>query len=280
MRACPSCLYIHRSSPGSGALPSSESLPPARQPQVWNFASQGLLNVALLFTDAMRASFITQTAIVLTPLISSLRGQRVSRMTWVGCAFALAGVASLAGDTGGSAAAAATAGLNFGDCLALGGAATYSLYIFRLSELGAKGLSTDLTQAVKTVVLAFLYLAWVATDAFGAMSKGLAMVSLWPGWQSTLAWGVLAYSAIVPGAIADVAQGRGQSKLGATESQVLLSAEPLWTATISMLILGERMGATAPHARARAQRAAPTSPVSSRQALCVYRADLFASVSV
>lgn len=94
-------------------------------PQIWNFASQGLLNVSLLFTDAMRASFITQTAIVLTPVISSLRGQKVSKMTWVGCAFALAGVASLASDTGGQAAAAAATvakGLNIGDCLALGGA--------------------------------------------------------------------------------------------------------------------------------------------------------------
>lgn len=213
---------------------------------MWNFASQGLLNVSLLFTDAMRASFITQTAIVLTPVISSLRGQKVSRMTWVGCAFALAGVASLASDTGGHAAAAAASaarGLNVGDMLALGGAATYSLYIFRLSELGARGLSTDLTQAVKTMVLAVLYLLWASTDAFGALSKGLALRTLWPGCASALAWGVLLYSAVVPGAIADVAQGRGQSKLGATESQVLLSAEPLWTATISMLILGERMGA-------------------------------------
>ena len=87
-----------------------------------------------------------------------------------------------------------------------GGDLKYSLYILRLSELGAQGLSTDLTQAVKTMVLAGLYLAWAAVDAVNATARGAQLVSLWPaGWTSALAWGVLAYSAVVPGAIADVA---------------------------------------------------------------------------
>lgn len=88
------------------------------------------------------------------------------------------------------------------------GAVSYSLYIFRLSELGAKGLSTDLTQAVKTFVLAGLYLIWTGVDAAAVLAKGGSLLSMWPNWTSTLAWGILAYSAIVPGALADIMQAR------------------------------------------------------------------------
>ena len=213
---------------------------------LWNFLSQGLLNVALLYTDAMRVSFIAQTAIVLTPLLAASRGQPVRAVTWLGCLVALLGVGLLASDGGAAAAAAASAGAGFrvtaGDALALGGAATSSLYIFRIGEMGKKGLSTDLTQGVKVILLGFLYSLWAAFDGARLVSAGGSLLQLWPGWTSWLGWGVLFYSALVPGALADVLQARGQAKVGAAEAQVLLGAEPLWTAVLGILLLHERLG--------------------------------------
>jgi drug/metabolite transporter (DMT)-like permease len=248
---------------------------------LWNFLSQGLLNIALLYTDAMRVSFIAQariarvcaaacatatalrvrlcadaprraraqTAIVLTPLIAASQGQAVRRSTWAACAVALAGVALLASDGGGAAAGAAAAAaapalrLSLGDALALGGAVTSSLYIYRISELGKRGLSNDLTQAVKVAIIAALYCVWALVDGARLVAAGGAFVALWPGWRSALAWGVLAYSAVVPGALADVLQARGQARVEAAEAQVLLGAEPLWTAVLGMALLHERLGA-------------------------------------
>jgi drug/metabolite transporter (DMT)-like permease len=213
---------------------------------LWNFLSQGLLNVALLYTDAMRVSFIAQTAIVLTPLLAASRGQPVRAVTWLGCLVALLGVGLLASDGGAAAAAAASAGAGFrvtaGDALALGGAATSSLYIFRIGEMGKKGLSTDLTQGVKVILLGFLYSLWAAFDGARLVSAGGSLLQLWPGWTSWLGWAVLFYSALVPGALADVLQARGQAKVGAAEAQVLLGAEPLWTAVLGILLLHERLG--------------------------------------
>ena len=216
---------------------------------LWNFLSQGLLNIALLYTDAMRVSFIAQTAIVLTPLIAAAMGQAVRKTVWLGCALALAGVGLLASD-GGAAATSAAAGAGFrlslGDGLALGGAATSSLYIYRIGEMGKQGLSSDLTQAVKVALIGALYCVWAAADGARLLSSGAASTwaaALWPGWRSGLAWLVLAYSALVPGALADVLQARGQAKVSAAEAQVLLGAEPLWTAVLGMALLGERLGA-------------------------------------
>jgi drug/metabolite transporter (DMT)-like permease len=217
---------------------------------LWNFLSQGLLNIALLYTDAMRVSFIAQTAIVLTPLIAAAAGQAVRKTVWFGCLLALCGVGLLASDGGGTAAAAAASSpgfrLSLGDGLALGGAATSSLYIYRIGEMGKQGLSSDLTQAVKVALIGALYCVWAAVDGARLISSGAASTwaaALWPGWRSGLAWLVLAYSALVPGALADVLQARGQKKVSAAEAQVLLGAEPLWTAVLGMALLGERLGA-------------------------------------
>jgi len=215
---------------------------------LWNFLSQGLLNVALLYTDAMRVSFIAQTAIVLTPLIAACAGQAVRKTVWFGCALALCGVGLLASDGGAAAtSAAASTGfrLSLGDALALGGAATSSLYIYRIGEMSKRGLSSDLTQAVKVAIIGALYVVWAVADGARLVSSGAAATwaaALWPGWRSGLAWAVLAYSALVPGALADVLQARGQTKVSAAEAQVLLGAEPLWTAVLGMALLGERLG--------------------------------------
>ena len=214
---------------------------------LWNFLSQGLLNIALLYTDAMRVSFIAQTAIVLTPLIAAAAGQAVRKTVWFGCALALCGVGLLACDGGGAAtSAAASAGfrLSLGDALALGGAATSSLYIYRIGEMGKQGLSSDLTQAVKVALIGALYCVWAAVDGARLVSSGAASgwaAALWPGVASGTAWAALVYSGAVPGALADVLQARGQARVSAAEAQVLLAAEPLFTAVLGVALLGERM---------------------------------------
>jgi hypothetical protein len=44
---------------------------------VWNFGAQTLLNLGLLSTESTRASFLTQSSVVLTPIISMFAGQQV-----------------------------------------------------------------------------------------------------------------------------------------------------------------------------------------------------------
>lgn len=211
-----------------------------------NFSFQALLNLAVLHTDATRASFIFQGAVVFTPLLASASGQPVAPRTWAGAGLAAVGVALLALDGAAGGALAAGSSLNVGDGLSLAAAALYSVYILRMSALGAQGLSTDLTQALKCACMGLLYLLWFLRDlsqaGTGVSLQGAA--ALWPGWTSAVAWAALAYSAVVPGALADVMQARGQSRVGAAEAQVLLSAEPLWTALLSVCLLGETLSPT------------------------------------
>ena len=211
---------------------------------LWNLVAQGACNVALLFTDATRVSFLTQASIAFTPVLVSLSGDRVGAVTWAGCFLAIAGVVLLGFDGGevAAGAAAAAAGLNLGDVIALIGAASYSLYIFRIGVFAKKGLPGNLTQAWKTVILSVLYLGWAAADCFAYVANPAGVAAPWAGWQNPAAWFVLIFTAVVPGYFADVCQAKGQESVDASESQVLLAGEPLFAAVMGAIALGESLG--------------------------------------
>jgi drug/metabolite transporter (DMT)-like permease len=212
---------------------------------LWNLLAQGACNVALLFTDATRVSFLTQASIAFTPVLVSMSGDRVGKITWAGCALAVAGVALLGMDGGGGevvAGAAAAGGVNLGDVIALIGAASYSMYIFRIGNFAKQNLPGNLTQAWKTVVLSVLYLGWAAFDLVAHVLDPSKFASPWAGWQNPVAWAILIFTAVVPGYLADVCQAKGQESVDAAESQVLLAGEPLFAAVMGAVLLGERLG--------------------------------------
>jgi len=211
----------------------------------WNLGAQGLLNAGLLFTEASRASFLTQTSVVLTPVLSLAFGEKIGGNVWAACVLALVGVVTIANaESGAAAASAATTsigGLNLGDVLCLGGAASWSMYILRLARFASAGVPSMALQAYKTIILAGMYGMWVVYDA----SVGGSVVALWAGAASVAAWLIIAYSAIGPGAVADVMQAQAQEKVKASQANVILSAEPLFAALLGVLILGETLPAAA-----------------------------------
>jgi drug/metabolite transporter (DMT)-like permease len=241
------------SSTSSSSSPFSAFLFAGIELAFWNFLAQGLLNIGLLSTTSARASFLTQTSVVITPVLSRLIGQRVAPKVWIACGLALVGLTILAAAGGPVAAAAVSGGLsiqsmmNFstGDWLVLGGALSWSLYLLRLSNLGPKFDEINL-QFVKTTLLAVFYTLWlVAVPVLG--SAGLSAttaVTTTPGttfgWLMSGSAGLfLLYSAMGPGTIADVLQQQGQKQLSASEANVILSMEPVFAALCAWLILGE-----------------------------------------
>jgi len=206
---------------------------------VWNFGAQGMLNAGLLFTDATRASFLTQTSVVLTPVVSALAGERPTPAVWVGCALALVGVVVLSVSDSGAAMAshAAAGGLNLGDLLCLGGSLSWSMYIFRVGRIARRGLAAGPLQAWKNVFLTLLYGVWLLVDV-ARVGPG-QVYTLWAGWSNAVAWLLLAASAVFPGTLADYLQNRGQKSVNASEANVILSAEPLWAALLSSIFLSE-----------------------------------------
>ena len=214
---------------------------------VWNFGAQGLLTLGLLYISSARASFFTQTSVVMTPVVSFLAGHHVHSTLWVACICALAGLVMLSSsksdDVNDDNNAANTQqqqqqqhGLfhfGLGDVLCLTGALSWSLYIFRLSH--CKHYNEIHMQAAKTFVLAILYSGWY----LAAKILVSPHVPLWPGHNHWLAWLLIFYSALGPGTIADVIQQLGQSVVTAAEANIILSLEPVFTAVLGRFLLGE-----------------------------------------
>ena len=134
-------------------------------------------------------------------------------------------------------------------------------------------------QGLKSFLLSAIYASWagsVAAAVFMNSPGGVAgTAALWPNWRSLIAWAVLFYSAAGPGAAADVFQQVshsevpstprhhlerlvpdggvrlfiwhlnqvGQTAVGAAEANVILCAEPLFTAFTARILLGELTGA-------------------------------------
>jgi drug/metabolite transporter (DMT)-like permease len=207
----------------------------------WNIGNQGLCNVALLFTDATRVSFFTQASIAFTPFIASLGGDRVSTMTWLGCALAFVGVAVLGMD-GGAAAAELGGSFNLGDWLALAGAASYSMYIYRIGMFAKQGFSGQGLQIWKNAFLGLMYGAWALSDVYAYSSGAIGASIPWAGWQNWKIWALIAFSAIIPGCVADLTQAKGQETVSASESSVILAGEPLFAALFGAIFLGEFLG--------------------------------------
>jgi len=225
---------------------------------LWNFGAQALFNIGLLYTESARASFLAQTSVVITPLISMLAGQAVSKSVWVGCGLALSGLLLLSGGKGSARDAAASAftgskdlpvllmgaltSIKFssGDLLILGGALSWSMYLFRMSKVGSRYPEVSL-QALKTMLLATLYSSWFVSSMVQCYAAGgwTDVANLWSGWRNLSAWAILAYSAAGPGAIADILQQQGQKEVSATEANIILSAEPIFTAICGYLLLRE-----------------------------------------
>ena len=213
---------------------------------ILNAGAQGLHTVGLLYVSSARASFVAQTSVVWTPVLTKWAGQHVSSTVWWACLLAWIGLITM---TASSLSTTSTDGkdvtsstlsqyLCLGDILCLAGAVCWSLYIYCLSHCGNH--NEIHLQAAKNVFLASIYTIWMLHTAVYATQEG-GVDSLWLGYDQLGAWALTVYSAAGPGTFADICQQKAQSYVSPSETNIILSVEPLFTAILGRVLLGESM---------------------------------------
>jgi len=105
---------------------------------LWNALCQGMINAGLASTAAARASFLIQSSVLFTPMLMLASGRAVAQHVWAGCMTAFVGLTVLSGVGTAGVATTSAVGIALGDLLCLGGAAFWSLYIFRLGVLAPR----------------------------------------------------------------------------------------------------------------------------------------------
>lgn len=211
---------------------------------LWNFMATACQTFGLQLTSATRAGFLIQATALLTPLLATLGGERLGGRVWAGCGLALGGTLLIVADrVEGGKAAADAAGLALGgDVAILLAALFYSLATVRLSGY-ARTLPSVQIATGKTLVLAGAALSSLAVAASSLAARGTPLTTLWEGWGDLPTWGILAWSAVGPGALAAYLHVKGQAAVPPAEAQVIFSSVPLWSAGFAWVLLGgEQLG--------------------------------------
>lgn len=199
---------------------------------VFNFMGGALYNCGVLFVSSARASFLGQTTVVIVPLISALAGEKLRCWAICGCICSLIGLILLSIQDNSASGGDPQLSLGVGDMLILSSAVCWSVCLIKTAKY-AHIYDGVYLQGSKNAILAILYsgwfaVAWIQSD-----------VSLWKGWHNGVAWAILAYSALGPGVVADLLQQKGQASAGATESNLILCMESVFTAILGRVLLGE-----------------------------------------
>ena len=205
-------------------------------------------------TTATRAGFLLSTINVGVPLFAAaglggVNAPPVTGPAWAACALALLGVlitdysADLSGVQPGD-------GFNAGDLGVLAAAVCYAAFTVRLGKWAREYDGPEDLAAVKLAVMFLCCGAWVLVDQ---VSYGAGVGGDWPNggpWGSVLwaggfsagVWAAVVYSAVGPGALANLLQMKGQRTVPAAEAQVIFATTPVFNAVISVGFLGEAAG--------------------------------------
>lgn len=219
-------------------LPQKSMWRVASELAFWNFFGQALYNWGILYCSSARASFLGQTTVVMVPLICALGGETLRCWDGMGCFCSLIGLILLSmqedntTDENNSVQEPPQFRLGTGDVLILSSTVCWSFYLIKTSQY-AHVFDGVYLQGSKNALLALLYSGWFA------ISWIQSDVPPWQGWQSGTAWAILIYSALGPGVMADLIQQKGQASAGATESNLILCMESLFTAFLGRVLLGE-----------------------------------------
>jgi drug/metabolite transporter (DMT)-like permease len=177
----------------------------------------------LRFTTTSKSGFITGLYVIFTPMVALLAGDRLRPSHGLGAGVALIGLLLLVREPG-----AAWGGWNRGDSETLVAAVLCGFHIVMTAHFSRRssGWILALTQVAVTGLVSFLItLTLPVPFGFEGTARALAR----PG-----VWVALGFMGLLATTLAFYVQSTMQARLGATESAILFSTEPLWTALIAI----------------------------------------------
>lgn len=181
--------------------------------------AQILQTLGLTHTAASVSGFITGLYVVLTPVFAAaILRTRITRLTWVAVALAVAGLAILSLNG---------LSIGYGEGLTLIAAGLYALHIV---GLGAWSRPAD---AIGMSILQCLVIAAICLIA--AAPGGITLPDRTGDWLAVV------YMALFAGAAALLGQTWAQAHLPPTRAAIIMSMEPVFAALFAVLLGGESL---------------------------------------
>ena len=187
---------------------------------IFLFVASSFQQVAMLYTTAGKAAFITCLYIIFVPLVSVLIGKKIRTENWVGAFLAIIGLYFLA--------ISEEFTINFGDFLLLIGAVFWTLQILTVDKFAKKVDTIDLStsQVFVTAMLSFIVM----------------MIFENPSWDAIFhAAFPIFYGGVMSSGVAFTLQIYGQKYAEPSTAAILMSFEAIFGASSGWLLLGEVM---------------------------------------
>jgi len=183
------------------------------------FVASSLQQVAMQFTTAGKAAFITCLYIVFVPLGVKLLGKVIRRENFIGAALALMGLYLLA---------VTDFSIQLGDAILFISAFFWTAQILLIDRFAAR---VDLMELSAAQIFTTTVLSFAAMFAFESPSL-TAMLN---------AWLPILYGGVMSSAVAFTLQNYGQRYADPSAAAILMSFEAIFGALAGWLILGEVM---------------------------------------
>lgn len=182
-------------------------------------SAQLLQTIGLSQTAASVSGFVTGMYVVATPLLAAgLFRQHIRVTVWLAVALSATGLGFLA---------LHGLSVSLGVGLIFAAAMLYAVHILGLGQWSRSDNAVGLS-VVQLMVIGVLCLVCTAP-------KGIDTPTSLGGWSSLL------YMALIPGAMAILAQTWAQAHLTATRTAVIMTMEPVWAAFFAVLFGGESL---------------------------------------
>ena len=177
----------------------------------------------LRFTTTSKSGFITGFYVIFTPMVALLAGDRLRPSHGLGALVALIGLALLVREPG-----AAWGGWNRGDSETLLAAVLCGFHIVMTAHFSRRSSGWVLAFIQVAVTGAISLAITLALPApFGFQNAG-------PALAEGGTWVALAFMGLLATTLAFYVQSTFQARLGATESAIIFSSEPVWTAAMAI----------------------------------------------
>ena len=177
----------------------------------------------LRFTTTSKSGFITGLYVIFTPMVARLVGDRLRPSHGLGAMVALLGLALLVREPG-----SAWGGWNRGDTETFLASVLCGFHIVMTSHFSRRSSGWVLAFMQVAVTGAISILITLALPApFGFQGAG-------PALARGGTWAALVFMGLLATTLAFYVQSTFQARLGATESAVIFSSEPVWTAALAV----------------------------------------------
>lgn len=177
----------------------------------------------LRFTTTSKSGFITGLYVIFTPMVAILVGDRLRPSHALGALVALVGLALLVREP-----EVAWGGWNRGDSETLLAAVLCGFHIVMTAHFSRRSSGWVLAFMQVAVTAGLSLAATLALPApFGFEGSG-------PALARGGTWVALAFMGLLATTLAFYVQSTYQARLGATESAIIFSSEPVWTAALAL----------------------------------------------